>query len=304
MTPTTSIETGLENADLAALKAAIDADLIKSLPNQSPIAQPLVDAMRYAVLGGGKRMRPMLLRAACHSCGGKPEHAVAASIAIECIHAYSLVHDDLPAMDNDAIRHGKPANHVEFGEATAIIAGDGLQTFAFQLLAGDQTNSSSQRSALVAELAQASGWLGMAGGQCMDMNSEGRALSLEELKSLHAAKTGALIQGALTMGAICADKSAATPEYQLMRQTGRTIGLAFQVMDDVLDATASTSVLGKPAGSDVLNHKSTFVTLMGVDEAKQYAETLLEAGLKALTASALQTRTLEALARKAVRRDH
>ena len=290
--------------ELTHLRAQVEAALDQRLPTQSDIAQPVLDAMRHAVLGGGKRLRPMLVCAASEACGGRVEDAMDCASAIEFIHAYSLIHDDLPAMDDDELRHGLPAAHVAFGEANAILAGDSLHSLAFQTIADSTAHSAERRLKIITLLSDAAGWAGMAGGQCLDIEAEGEVLGLERLHALHAAKTGALIRVAVQIGALCAQEEPDKATFAALTAIGDRIGLAFQVMDDVLDVTQSTDKLGKPAGSDEALDKNTFPKLMGLDAAKQYAHELVQQAHALLKTHQLQGNRLEALVNLVVERDH
>lgn len=292
--------------ELEALRDDINHALDDHLPRQSKIAQPLADTMRHSVLGGGKRMRPMLLCATCDAFGdsaGLVQAAMPVACAIEFIHCYSLIHDDLPAMDDDEIRHGLPSAHIAFGEANAILAGDSLHSLAFQTIAAAPGHSAESKLRMIELLAQAAGWAGMAGGQCLDIEAEGKELSLSELQVLHGAKTGALIRVAVQLGVLCAD-AYSEEQYLLLTEFGDRIGLAFQVMDDVLDVTQSTECLGKPAGSDEAQNKNTFPKLMGIKQAQELAHALVNESLAILKRSRLQTASLEVLARLVVKRNH
>ena len=224
----------------------------------------------------GKRLRPRLLVAAAQACDPAVDAARSETTAeaVELIHTYSLIHDDLPAMDNDAVRRGQATLHVAFDEATAILVGDGLQTRAFELIATDSTLSCEQRVALIACLARAAGFAGMVGGQSLDMQATNRALDLDELKGLHAMKTGALITAALEMGAIVAE--AGDDQRDTLRQVGERIGLAFQIIDDVIDMRSDSATLGKTSGKDAASNKSTYVALLGLDAAEKEARRLYE----------------------------
>ncbi|MCY4343080.1 MAG: polyprenyl synthetase family protein [Gammaproteobacteria bacterium] len=283
-----------------AVRAAVEEALNGFLPSRSPIAQPLVDAMRYAASGGGKRLRPMLACASCMALGGRLEDALAPACAVELIHAYSLVHDDLPAMDDDALRRGRPSCHVAYGEAVAILVGDALQTLAFEVLAGAPGGSAVNRAAAVGLLAQAAGWQGMVGGQAFDMASEGQRLGLAELKALHAAKTGALLSASVRLGALFAN--ATEEQMATAKAFGDLIGLGFQIIDDVLDVTSDTATLGKPAGSDQQADKSTFVTLMSLEKARREAQALAREASDLLQQAGLQDTLLADLGRQAVDR--
>jgi geranylgeranyl pyrophosphate synthase len=254
------------------------------------------------VLGGGKRMRPLLTCAACEAFSGSYAVALSPACAFEFIHAYSLIHDDLPAMDDDDLRHGQAATHIAFGEANAILAGDSLHSLAFQAVAEAPDISNEAKLRSIGLLSKAAGWPGMAGGQCLDIAAEGRQLSLIELEALHGAKTGALIESALMVGAYCAEVEPTDSRLALLQQFGAKIGLAFQVVDDILDVTASSATLGKPAGSDEALDKNTFPKLMGLDAAQAYADDLLEAALALLDQADLATERLSHLAHKSVRR--
>ena len=288
----------------APINASIAQTLDTLLPRQSDIAQPMVDAMRYAVLGGGKRLRPLMTCAACHAFGGDYQPALPAACGFEFIHAYSLIHDDLPAMDDDNLRHGQAATHIAFGEANAILAGDSLHSLAFQSLAEAPAISDAAKLRCIGLLSKAAGWPGMAGGQCLDIAAEGQELTLTELEALHAAKTGALIQSSLVVGAYCAEVQPKDPRLALLSTFGHRIGLAFQVVDDILDVTESSETLGKPAGSDEALDKNTFPKLMGLDGAKQRANELLEESLALLKQADLATELLTTLAYRAVRRTY
>ena len=287
-------------ADREAILAAIEDALPRHLPERSPIAQTLIDAMRYAAVSGGKRYRPMLTCAACLAFGGRLEDALAPACAVEFIHAYSLVHDDLPAMDDDDLRRGAPSCHAAYGEATAILAGDALQTLAFETLAAADGASMDARLSAIRILAEASGWRGMAGGQCFDLASVGRDLSPSHLQVLHSAKTGALIAAATCIGVLFAgaDEAAVT----LARAFGERIGLAFQIQDDILDATADTATLGKTTGSDQPAGRSTFATAMSVQEARAKADASVADALTLLEGARLQDSLLAEMGAAAVNR--
>ncbi|MEY4757486.1 MAG: hypothetical protein RJA34_2384 [Pseudomonadota bacterium] len=262
----------------------------------------LVGAMRYAVLDGGKRLRPLLVLAAAQACKGHAAGALRAACAVELIHAYSLVHDDMPCMDNDVLRRGKPTVHVQFGEAQALLAGDALQALAFELLTpAEQEVPAVLQASLCRLLARAAGSAGMAGGQAIDLASVGLPLTEPQLREMHKLKTGALLVGSVLMGAACGQPS--TAQIQALRQYGDAIGLAFQVVDDVLDVTADTATLGKTAGKDAEDDKPTYVSLLGLDASRALAEDLLAKALAALDDSGLpDTQALQDLALMVVRR--
>ena len=271
-----------------------------------PSAAParLGEAMRYAVLDGGKRLRPLLVLGAAEAVAGHAEAALRAGCAVELIHAYSLVHDDMPCMDNDVLRRGKPTVHVAFGEATALLAGDALQALAFELLtpAGAGIPERTQAT-LCRQLALAAGHAGMAGGQAIDLAAVGKSLTEPELRQMHRLKTGALLQASVTMGAACGEPTARAG--QGLEAYGRALGLAFQVVDDILDVTADSVTLGKTAGKDAAQDKPTYVSLLGLERARAYAGELLEQARAALATTGLpDTRALLALAEMVVHRDN
>jgi farnesyl diphosphate synthase len=257
----------------------------------------LGEAMRYAVLDGGKRLRPLLVLATAEAVGDAPQSAAAlnAACALELIHAYSLVHDDMPCMDNDVLRRGKPTVHVQFGEAQALLAGDALQTLAFEMLTpADTLVSPAVQAACVGLLARASGYQGMAGGQAIDLASVGHRLSEDQLRQMHRLKTGALLLCSIHMGAACVPGVSAPVQAALSR-FGQALGLAFQVVDDVLDVTADSATLGKTAGKDEAADKPTYVALMGLDAAKTYADALAAEAVQALADTGLPEARLAAL---------
>jgi farnesyl diphosphate synthase len=264
----------------------------------------LGESMRYAVLDGGKRLRPMLVLAAAESVAGNAQAAMRAACAVELIHAYSLVHDDMPCMDNDVLRRGKPTVHVKFGQAQALLAGDALQALAFELLAPDDAGiAPSVQAALCRLLAQAAGGQGMAGGQAIDLASVGRALTEDELRHMHRLKTGALLRASVMMGAACGAPDARAG--RALSEYGAALGLAFQVVDDILDVTADSQTLGKTAGKDAEQDKPTYVSLLGLERSREHARELLAQALAALDDSGLaDVRALRALARMVVEREN
>ena len=273
-------------------------------PVDAPAPAGLGDAMRYAVMDGGKRLRPLLVMAACDAVNGAVDAALRAACAVELIHAYSLVHDDMPCMDNDVLRRGKPTVHVRFGEAQALLAGDALQALAFELLTPDDTLVNPQTQARLCRLlAQAAGYQGMAGGQAIDLASVGLPLTSGQLHEMHRLKTGALLQASVMMGAACGTASPAA--LTALRDYGAAVGLAFQVVDDILDVTADAATLGKTAGKDAAQDKPTFVSLMGLQASRDYAQQLLAQALTSLQTSGLENiHTLQALADMLVNRQH
>jgi farnesyl diphosphate synthase len=266
----------------ASRQSRIEALLDKVLPAPRLVPERLHAAMRYAVLGGGKRVRPLLAFAGGELAAADPERAAIAGAAVELIHAYSLVHDDLPCMDDDVLRRGKPTCHVEYDEATALLVGDALQSLAFQLIGEYRlADDPSEQLHMIKLLASASGSRGMAGGQAIDLDSVGKRLSVPELELMHIHKTGALIRASALLGARCGN-ALGTNELAQLDTFAKLIGLAFQVVDDVLDAEAPTATLGKTAGKDAERNKPTYVSALGIAESKSFAEQLRQDALKAL----------------------
>lgn len=264
---------------MAATQGRTEAALARFLPAAETIPQRLHDAMRYATLGGGKRVRPLLVFAAGELAGADAARLDVAACAVELIHAYSLVHDDLPCMDDDVLRRGRPTCHVEYDEPTALLVGDSLQTLAFELLASQPLGE--RQLEMIALLAHASGSRGMAGGQAIDLASVGKPLEQVELELMHALKTGALIRAAVLLGALAGAPLSDDERLQLDRFAKRA-GLLFQVVDDILDCTASTATLGKTAGKDEAAAKPTYVALLGLERARAYADELRSEALAAL----------------------
>lgn len=303
-----------EQGGFAAWQAAQLARVEQALDEWTPAQAPagLGEVMRYAVQGGGKRLRPLLALAACEAVEGAPQAALRAACAVELIHAYSLVHDDMPCMDNDVLRRGKPTVHVRFGQAQALLAGDALQALAFEILTPEPSAATSadmpadMQAALCRLLARAAGADGMAGGQAIDLASVGLPLTEPELRAMHRRKTGALLLASVRMGAACAAHPLPAAALQALDAYGQALGLAFQVVDDVLDVTADSALLGKTAGKDAAAGKPTYVSLLGLEAARQLAADLLaqaENALNALQASGLaHTQPLHALARQVVQR--
>lgn len=274
------------------------------LQAHTPIAPGLLNAMRYAAANGGKRMRPMLVYGACQTLGIELELADDAAVAVELIHAYSLVHDDLPAMDNDALRRGQPTCHIAYGEALAILAGDALQTLAFEVIANSPLpTTDSTRVAMLLTLASASGAQGMAGGQALDLAAEGQQLQPADLEQIHAHKTGSLIRASVRLGGLLGSNGD-TDQLAALDTYARHLGLAFQVHDDVLDVTGATAEIGKQAGADQALAKATYPALLGLEPAKQWAANLAEQALAALASFDSKADPLRHLARYAVERRH
>ncbi|NYG33441.1 polyprenyl synthetase family protein [Sphaerotilus montanus] len=293
------------DAWMRAQLEAVEAALCVHVRADAPAGLGL--AMRYGVLDGGKRLRPLLVLAAAQAVDGHAEAAVRAACAVELIHAYSLIHDDMPCMDNDVLRRGKPTVHVQFGEARAMLAGDAMQALAFEVLtpppaaAGDVVPDALQ-ARLCRLLARASGVEGMAGGQAIDLASVGKPLTETELLDMHGRKTGALLQNSVLMGAACGQPSAAT--WDALSEFGAALGVAFQVVDDILDMTQNSEVLGKTAGKDADQNKPTYVSLLGLDGARERAATLHARALSALSASGLgDVHALATLADRILDRD-
>lgn len=278
----------------------VDSALAPLFEAPRPELGRLYDAMAYSVMGGGKRVRPLLVYAACEALGGDPARADQAACAVELIHAYSLVHDDLPAMDDDDLRRGRPTTHKAYDEACAILAGDGLQTLAFEtLLAAPQ--DAAVRLEMVAVLARASGPAGMVGGQAIDLESVGRRIDQPALETMHLHKTGALIAASVQLGALASGAATATDREALARYA-QAIGLAFQVWDDVLDIEGDTQTLGKRQGADIARDKPTYPALLGLEAAKAYALELCDTALAAIAPLGERAEPLRALARYIVGR--
>ena len=280
----------------------VEQALADWVPRETPAG--LGEAMRYAVLDGGKRLRPLLVLAAAEAVGGHPAAALRAACAVELIHAYSLVHDDLPCMDNDVLRRGKPTVHVRFGEAQALLAGDALQALAFELLTPDaDAVAPAMQAELCRALARAAGAAGMAGGQAIDLASVGKPLTEPELRAMHTLKTGALLQASVRMGALCARQALAPTAQTALDAYGAALGLAFQVVDDILDVTADSAQLGKTAGKDAAADKPTYVSLLGLAASQALADRLSAQAHAALDASGLADAAhLRALADMVVKR--
>ena len=270
--------------------------------DQEPIR--LHQAMQYSALNGGKRIRPLLVYLTGSALGAKQQDMDQAALAVELIHCYSLVHDDLPAMDDDDLRRGKPTCHIQYDEATAILAGDALHTLAFELLSDDvfSTKAKGQQLAMIQHLATASGSLGMGGGQAIDLESTNNSIELHTLENMHRMKTGALIKASVLLGALCAGPVSSTTQASL-EQYADAIGLAFQVKDDILDIESDTQTLGKPQGSDVEKQKNTYPALLGLAGSKQKLEDLLIQSLQALDDLPYNTDALAELANFIVKRN-
>jgi farnesyl diphosphate synthase len=297
----------MSGADFAAwsreVATRIENALGRLLPSSQVAPTRLHDAMRYSTLGGGKRVRAMLVFAAGEVSKAEPERLEIPAASVEMIHAYSLIHDDLPCMDNDVLRRGKPTCHVEFDEATALLAGDALQSLAFQLLSDHALAATAQAQLRMIQLfAVATGSRGMAGGQAIDLDSVGKSLTLPELEYMHILKTGALIRASVMMGALCG-RELPSDRMERLDRYGKCIGLAFQVVDDILDEEGDSATLGKTAGKDQAANKPTYTSLMGLSEAKAFAEELLADAHAALEGLGPEARRLHDLADFIVHRE-
>ena len=283
---------------------AIEDFLQQALPHEPSIAPHLLEAMRYVVGGGGKRLRPALVVATATSLGEHREIALAPAAAVEFLHSYSLVHDDLPAMDDDAIRRGRPTCHLAFDEATAILAGDALQALAFELVASAPQLDEVSRLQMTALLADAAGWRNMVAGQALDIKETGKQdLDIGTLDGLHAAKTGALFRTSVQFGCIAAGH-ADDDSFVSLSRFGDVIGLAYQITDDILDVVGTTDSLGKPAGSDTRQKKTTYPALIGLDESRQAAYQLYEESMDILSRLELDNSPLASLLEKIIDRSH
>lgn len=282
----------------------IDNALERYLPADSVHPQTIHQAMRYSVFAGGKRVRPVLMLAACDAVGGSPDTALPAACAMELIHTYSLIHDDLPAMDNDDFRRGRPTNHKVYGEAVAILAGDGLLTEAFKLVSDPRFASglsADTKLAVIHEIASCAGTFGMVGGQVVDMESEGKPeIDLPTVQYIHAHKTGALIKASVVCGALLG--GAEENQLQAVRRYGEAAGLAFQIADDILDIEGTTEEIGKDAGSDQARGKATYPAILGLSAAKQEAAYMMEQALLAIEPLGRAADPLRAIARYIVER--
>ena len=282
-------------------QARIQRVLDHALAN-ADVPETLRDSMRYSTLSSGKRVRALLVYASGLAVGAPLSRLDSVAAALECIHAYSLIHDDLPAMDDDDLRRGLNTNHIEFDEATAILAGDALQTIAFELINNEaSTLSDKQARKISLKLAQSAGAVGMVGGQILDIQATSKALTLTQLENVHQRKTGALINAAVMCGAICAD-TIGKQQLAKFNDYANKIGLAFQVVDDILDIESTTEELGKPRGSDLALGKSTYPALIGLSESKQLAENLYQDSIASVASISDNTQLLEDLAELVVKR--
>ena len=285
-------------------KRRVVNEALKRMLEKYDSGQPIHDAMTYALMAGGKRIRPVLCLAAAEAVDGRPDDVLAAACAVEMIHTYSLIHDDLPAMDDDELRRGKPTCHVAFGDATAILTGDALLTLAFEVLAsnsGENGNQADKWLKIIRIIAIAAGSEGMIQGQMLDMAAEGRSLTISELESMHTLKTGALITASLECGALLAGAD----EVQLvcLRNYAGNIGLAFQVADDILNVEGNPALMGKAVGTDQLHAKGTYPSILGLQESKRFARKLIQQALQALEAFGNKAEPLRAIATYIIERN-
>ncbi|NTV15037.1 MAG: polyprenyl synthetase family protein [Desulfobulbaceae bacterium] len=284
---------------LSAKRVQVEAAMERLFPAAAGLQPDLarhLEAMRYSLFGGGKLVRPILCLATCEAVGGDSQTALPMAVALECIHTYSLIHDDLPAMDNDALRRGRPTNHMIYGEANAILAGDGLLTLAFELLSGPATAAlpADRRLEIIRVIAAGSGPLGMVGGQIIDIASEGKVITFATLQEIHRRKTGALILAAVQAGALVG--GAGAEQYTALCRYGEMIGLSFQIIDDLLNVEGTTAQLGKAAGSDAERGKATYPAFFGVEETRAKAATAVHEAVTALAIFDQQAEPLRQLA--------
>ncbi|MBI5493269.1 MAG: polyprenyl synthetase family protein [Deltaproteobacteria bacterium] len=285
---------------LAEKAGIVNRGLKDLLPKEDEYPQSLHRAMHYSLFAGGKRLRPILVLAACEAVGGKTDEALNAACAFECIHTYSLIHDDLPAIDNDDLRRGRPTCHKAWGEATAILAGDALLTSAFEIIAKTPTENTKALVRATFELARAAGSVGMIGGQTVDIESEGKEIPFPVLEYIHIHKTGELILASIRCGAILG--GARDGQLDALTRYGQATGLAFQIADDILDVEGSTEEMGKAAGMDEQKGKATYPSLIGMDESKKRAAELVEKAVQSLSDFGVEAGPLRAIARFIVSR--
>ncbi|MCX7120851.1 MAG: (2E,6E)-farnesyl diphosphate synthase [Gammaproteobacteria bacterium] len=291
------------NKTLAHYRDRVELTLKNTIVSAAISSKPLSDAMLYATLNGGKRLRPILVYATGLCLGQTPEALDAIAAAVECIHCYSLIHDDLPAMDDDKLRRGKPTCHIAFGEACAILAGDALQTLAFELLSTPSTITPQNQLKIIRLLTQHSGALGMVGGQSLDLLAEGKAINFDDLEHIHRLKTGALIKSSVMMGAIAAE----CDDLHLLstlEEFANRIGLAFQLQDDLLDITGNTKNLGKNTGQDIKMQKATYAILLGIEETQTKIKILMDEAISLLRSLHMDISFLEALCVYLIKRDN
>ena len=272
----------------------VDRALNRFLPKESVKPVTIHKAMRYSIFAGGKRLRPVLVIAAAEACGGKLDSALPAACAVECIHTYSLIHDDLPCMDDDDLRRGRPTNHKVFGDGIAVLAGDALLTVAFEILAKAATTKRYNTAAVITELAHASGSRWLVGGQVADLEGEGKKLSGSELQYIHRCKTAALLTSSIRLGAMSANATDA--QLKALTTFGQSVGLAFQVIDDILDVTQSSEKLGKTAGKDIHSQKATYPAVFGLDKSRKEAHRLTNLAQRSLNVFGAKANDLRMLA--------
>lgn len=287
---------------LTARQALVEKALDRFLPKASVKPSTIHKAMRYSLFAGGKRLRPILCIAAAEACGGEVPGAIPAACAVECVHTYSLIHDDLPCMDNDDFRRGKPTSHKVFGEGVAVLAGDALLTVAFEILSQAKDTPRHRMSSLIRELANASGSLWLIGGQVADLEGEGKKIDGTQLKFIHRSKTAALLTASIRLGAMSANAN----EQKLSSLTvfGQSLGLAFQVIDDILDVTQTSEKLGKSAGKDVAAQKATYPAIFGLEKSRREANRLTKAALEALKPFGEKAAMLRSIAEYLLQRDY
>lgn len=281
-------------AYLAARTKLVDRALERHLPKESVKPVTIHKAMRYSIFAGGKRLRPVLTLAAAEACGGKVEAAMPAACAVECIHTYSLIHDDLPCMDDDDLRRGRPTSHKVFGEGVAVLAGDALLTVAFEILAKAAPTKRYGTAAQISELAHAAGSRWLVGGQVADLEGEGRKLSGADLQYIHRCKTAALLTASIRLGAMSANATAA--QLKALTTFGQSVGLAFQIIDDILDVTQSSEKLGKTAGKDASSQKATYPSIYGMEKSRKEARRLTAVAHRSLAVFGAKGADLRALA--------
>ena len=287
---------------LAARTKIVDRELNRHLPSESTKPQTVHKAMRYSLFAGGKRLRPVLTLATAEACGGKIAAALPAACAVECIHTYSLIHDDLPCMDDDDLRRGRPTNHKVFGDGIAVLAGDALLTIAFEILAKSKPTSRHSIAAQITELAVASGSRWLVGGQVADLEGEGRKLGGDDLKYIHRCKTAALLTTSIRLGAMSANATRA--QLKSLTIFGQSVGLAFQIIDDILDVTQPTEKLGKSAGKDVAAQKATYPAVFGLETSRAEAHKLTRTARASLKSFGKKAATLLALADHLLAREY
>ncbi|MFV1984237.1 MAG: (2E,6E)-farnesyl diphosphate synthase [Thiohalomonadales bacterium] len=292
------------NTQMTQWRQNVDTAMENWLPSESTHPFSLHQAMRYSVLNGGKRIRPILAYATGESFGAAQNDVDIPASAIELIHAYSLIHDDLPAMDDDDLRRGRPTCHIAHGEAMAILAGDALQALAFRILSNYGENlKADQRIKMINILTLASGSRGMAGGQAIDLDSVGKQITITELENMHIHKTGALIRASINMGALCVN-NISKEELTILDHYAKCIGLAFQIQDDILDVESDTEILGKTQGADAAKNKPTYPSLIGLTESKKLAKDMLDQSISSLNKLKLQSTRLAELAHFIIERNH